>query len=59
MKTRVLTWVVCGLAVVLMLGDFSWAASIGQRQRGQQQRIWHGFRSGDLTPREIRRLERD
>lgn len=59
MKTRILTSVVCGLAGLLLLSDFSWAASINQRQRWQQQRIWHGFRSGDLTPREFRRLERD
>ena len=59
MKTRMLTTMAGGLAVFLMVGNLSWAGTINQRQRRQQQRIWRGYRSGDLTTREFRRLERE
>jgi len=58
MKTRILTAFAAGLAIFLMLGNQSSAATINQREWRQQARIWHGFRSGDLTPREFRQLER-
>jgi len=60
MRTRILTTTMAGgLAVFLMLGNLSWAGTINQRERQQQQRILRGYRSGDLTPREFRRLERE
>lgn len=58
MKTRILTALTGGFAILLMLGNPSSAATINQREWRQQARIWRGFRSGDLTPREFRRLER-
>ena len=58
MKTRILT-TVGGLALFLLAGNPSWAETINQREWRQQERIWHGYRSGDLTPREFRRLERE
>ncbi len=59
MTTRILTTMAGGLAVFLMLGDPPWAGTINQREWQQQQRIFRGYRSGDLTPREFRRLERE
>ena len=58
MKTRILTALVGGLAIFLTLGNQSSAATINQREWQQQRRIWRGFRTGDLTPREFRQLER-
>jgi hypothetical protein len=50
-------------AALLGAATFSVAASpaearINQRQGHQQQRIYHGIRTGQLTPREAARLER-
>jgi hypothetical protein len=59
MKTRILTSMAGGLAMFLLLGNLSSAATINQREWRQQERIWHGYRSGDLTPGEFRRLERE
>jgi len=59
MKTRILTSMAGGLAVFLMAGTLSSAETINQREWRQQERIWSGYRSGDLTPREFRRLERE
>ena len=59
MKTRILTSMAGGLAIFLLAGNLSWAGTINQRERRQQARIWQGYRSGDLTPREFRRLERE
>src|SRR5262245_16427988 len=59
MRTRIVTWIASGLTSLLMLGNLSWAATIDQREWRQQRRIWSGYRSGDLTPREFRRLERE
>jgi len=57
MKTRMLTTMAGSLAVFLMLGNLSWAETINHREWRQQNRIWRGYRSGDLTPRELRRLQ--
>src|SRR5437773_10870352 len=59
MKTRIFTSMAGGLAVFLLAGNLSWAGTINQREWRQQQRIWNGYRSGDLTPREFWRLERE
>jgi hypothetical protein len=59
MKTRTLTSMAGGLAVFLLAGNLSSAGTTNQTEWRQQQRIWHGYRSGDLTPREFRRLERE
>jgi len=59
MKTRILTSMAGGLAVFLLAGNLSSAGTINQREWRQQERIWRGYRSGDLTPREFRRLERE
>ena len=59
MKTRILTSMAGGLAVFLLAGNLSWAGTINQREWRQQERIWSGYRSGDLTPREFRRLENE
>ena len=48
-----------GLAVFLLAGNLASAGTINQREWRQQERIWRGYRSGDLTPREFRRLERE
>ena len=59
MKTRILTSMAGGLAVFLLAGNLSWAGTINQREWRQQERIWSGYQSGDLTPREFRRLENE
>jgi hypothetical protein len=59
MKTRILTVMAGGLAVFLLAGNPSSAGTINQREWRQQERIWSGYRSGDLTPREFRRLEKE
>ena len=59
MRTRIVTWIASGLTSFLMLGNLSLAATIDQREWRQQRRIWSGYRSGDLTPREFRQLERE
>ena len=59
MKTRMLTTMAGGLALFLMLGTPSFAETINQREWRQQGRIWRGYRSGDLTPGEFRRLEKE
>jgi len=59
MKTRILTSMAGGLGMFLLLGNLSSAATINQREWRQQERIWRGYRSGDLTPGEFRRLERE
>lgn len=59
MKTHILTTIAGSLAVFLLAGNLSWAGTINQREWRQQQRLWSGYRSGDLTPREFRRLERE
>ncbi|HEU0005156.1 MAG TPA: hypothetical protein VFS12_04105 [Terriglobia bacterium] len=59
MKNRRLTSMAGGLAVFLLAGNLSSAGTINQREWQQQARIWRGYRSGDLTPREFRRLERE
>lgn len=59
MKTRILTTIACSVAFFLLAGNLSWAGTINRRQWRQQQRIWNGHRSGDLTPREFRRLGRE
>ena len=59
MKTRMLTTMAGGFAIFLMLGTSSFADSIHEREWRQQRRIWSGYRSGDLTPGEFRRLERE
>ena len=59
MKTRILTTMAGGLAAVLMLGNLSWAGTINEREWRQEARVWRGYRSGDLTPREFRSLERE
>ena len=46
------------LSAVLLMGSFAVAeAGINQRQRRQQRRIHQGVRSGELTRKEVRRLE--
>lgn len=59
MKTRILTSMAGGLAMFLLAANLSSAATINQSEWRQQARIWRGYRSGDLTPREFRRLERE
>lgn len=59
MKNRLLATMAGGLAVFLMAGTMSWAGTINQREWRQQRRIVHGFRSGELTPSEFRRLEKE
>jgi hypothetical protein len=59
MKNRILTSMAGGLAVFLLAGNLASAGTINQREWQQQERIWRGYRSGDLTPREFRRLERE
>ena len=59
MKTRMLTTMASGLAIFLLLGTSSFADTINQREWRQQGRLWRGTRSGDLTPGEFRRLERE
>ena len=44
-------------AAVLGLAATPAEARINQRQGHQQQRIWHGVHSGQLTAREAARLE--
>ncbi len=46
------------LAVTLVTG-ISFAQSIPERNRNQQERIAQGIRSGQLTPAEAARLERE
>ena len=59
MKTRILTSMAGGLAVFLLAGNLASAGTINQREWREQERIWRGYRSGDLTPREFQRLERE
>lgn len=59
MKTRILQSMAGGFAISLLAGNLSWAGTINQREWRQQERIWSGYRSGDLTPREFQRLERE
>jgi hypothetical protein len=59
MKLRILTSMAGGLAVFLLAGNLSSAGTIDQTEWQQQERVWRGYRSGDLTPREFRRLERE
>ena len=59
MKIPKLITMAGGLATFLLLGNVSSAATINQREWRQQERIWNGYRSGDLTPREFQRLERE
>ena len=59
MKPRILISMAGGLAVFLLAGNLSSAGTINQTEWRQQERIWHGYRSGELTPREFRRLERE
>ena len=58
MRFRLKTMLAGGLVAFLMAGYPSFAGTINQRQWRQQARIWNGYRSGDLTLREFRRLER-
>ena len=59
MRTRIVRWIASSLTSLMMLGNLSWAGTIDQREWQQQERLWRGYRSGDLTPREFRRLERE
>ena len=47
------------VAGVMMVAGVASAATVNQRERWEQQRIREGFRSGELTRAETRRLERE
>jgi hypothetical protein len=60
MKAKIMKAVAMSLSAVLLLGAFTLAnAGVNQRQRRQQRAIRQGIHSGELTGREVRRLERE
>ena len=46
-------------AVGLIFVDNLWAGRVGDRQIRQQKRIHQGIKNGELTGREVCRLERE
>lgn len=50
--------VICGLSFVASAQTRKPFHNINQRQRNQQERISKGIQSGELTPRETARVER-
>ena len=55
-------WTIVGigsLVASLALCDMAFAGRVARRQVRQQQRIHQGVQSGELTCKEIRRLERE
>ncbi len=60
MNKQILKIMTVIVSSVLLFGNLSFAqAGINQRPKNQQQRIRQGVRSGELTRREARRLERE
>ncbi|MFN8008036.1 MAG: hypothetical protein U0V70_13640 [Terriglobia bacterium] len=60
MKSHWKRIVVGGLLSFVMLGNAAFAGqNINQRQKNQQQRIAKGVQSGQLTPHETVRLEKE
>jgi hypothetical protein len=60
MKSRTLKILPMVTGLVLIVASISWARDpISHRQMKQSQRITHGIRSGEVTDRELVRLNRE
>lgn len=60
MKKRLTAAVLAAVAAAIAVPALAhWPAGIEQRERSQQGRIGQGIRSGEITPREAARLERE
>ena len=59
MKAYGIRWVAGTVGALLLAGDLTLTATVNQRERRQQHRISAGVRSGELTGKETRKLERE
>ena len=59
MKRFSLTMVAIIVVTIFLFADFAFAGRVKHRQVRQQKRIHQGVASGELTKREVYRLERE
>jgi len=59
MKAYGIRWVAGTVGALLLAGNLTLTATVNQRERRQQHRISAGVRSGELTGKETRKLERE